>query len=416
MIGLIVLYSSLENTQSMADWKEKYFTDLNILPEITYIGMANHPNQIKSLTDNKLFTAFILLLATGGTEKLAESIIKRFERPVLLWSHPEKNSLAAALEVMGAYKNHYPLLMHYCENKEMSQEFLSFIRVAKLYRYLNNANIGFIGDPSEWLLISQNTQNVPFNMNFFRLETKELIQLVKKVSNEESEQMLSERFSSKIPGCISHTEVVNALKVFIALKKMIDKYQLEGLSLRCFDLLNEKYTACLGLSLLNDLGIPAGCEGDKHAITALMMAHSLTGRAGWMANPSSVSFEENSITFAHCSAPLSFLDPTIEFTFNTHMESKLSVAIEGSPEKREVTVFRLGADFDQLMAVKGSITESNTKNPNLCRTQAKVKLNGKLTTWLENACGNHQIIVYGDITKELKLFCRFQKIQFLEIK
>nr|HPM01714.1 hypothetical protein [Candidatus Cloacimonadota bacterium] len=113
MIGLIVLYSSLENTQSMADWKEKYFTDLNILPEITYIGMANHPNQIKSLTDNKLFTAFILLLASGGTEKLAESIIKRFERPVLLWSHPEKNSLAAALEVMGAYKNQYPLLMHY---------------------------------------------------------------------------------------------------------------------------------------------------------------------------------------------------------------------------------------------------------------------------------------------------------------
>jgi len=97
------------------------------------------------------------------------------------------------------------------------------------------------------------------------------------------------------------------------------------------------------------------------------------------------------------------------------MESNKSVAIEGYPEKREVTVFRFGGDFDQLVAVKGNIIESNTKNPKLCRTQAKVEISGSLKKWLDNSCGNHQVIVYGDISNELKLFCHFQKIKYQEI-
>jgi len=53
-------------------------------------------------------------------------------------------------------------------------------------------------------------------------------------------------------------------------------------------------------------------------------------------------------------------------------------------------------------------------NDNLCRTQAIIQINGDLNKWLDSSLGNHQIIVYGDITEKLKTFCRLTDIEVIE--
>jgi len=84
--------------------------------------------------------------------------------------------------------------------------------------------------------------------------------------------------------------IEDAGKVSSMLKKVIEDHKLDAITVECFSLVQEKnVTACLGLSFLNDLGIPAGCEGDICSIIGLMIAKELTGALPWMANIAGIS-------------------------------------------------------------------------------------------------------------------------------
>ena len=68
----------------------------------------------------------------------------------------------------------------------------------------------------------------------------------------------------------------------------MDRYDLIGVSVRCFDLLDTVCsTGCLGLSILNSLGVYGGCEGDMPALLSMAILGSLTGQDQFMCNPSS---------------------------------------------------------------------------------------------------------------------------------
>lgn len=81
-------------------------------------------------------------------------------------------------------------------------------------------------------------------------------------------------------------EVEKALQVYGALKRLIKKYNLQGVTVKCFDLLKLIYTTgCLALAILNAEGIPAACEGDQKSLISMIVLRTLTGQSGFMANP-----------------------------------------------------------------------------------------------------------------------------------
>ena len=49
-------------------------------------------------------------------------------------------------------------------------------------------------------------------------------------------------------------------------------------------------------------------------------------------------------------------------------------------------------------------------DPELCRTQVRVKLKGDVKEFIDKILGNHLILAYGDITDELLDFCKFKGI------
>ena len=56
--------------------------------------------------------------------------------------------------------------------------------------------------------------------------------------------------------------------------------------------------------MLNDEGILAGCEGDLQSIFTLLAAKALTGKVGFMANPSMINTRTNELILAHCTIGL----------------------------------------------------------------------------------------------------------------
>jgi L-fucose isomerase-like protein len=185
-------------------------------------------------------------------------------------------------------------------------------------------------------------------------------------------------------------------------KKVIADYSLDAVTVECFPMVQEKgVTACLSLSFLNDLGIPAGCEGDISSITGMMVARELYGEIPWMANLAGI--KGNKLLLAHCTAPVYMLSG---YNVTTHFETGKGTAVQGMFNWQGVTVFRFSNKLDRLFTAYGK-TAGDGYEENACRTQLWVELPEKDIRELKtDTLGNHHLVLPGDRLRKLIILSR----------
>ena len=199
-------------------------------------------------------------------------------------------------------------------------------------------------------------------------------------------------------------EMQKSLEIYGALKRICQKYQLAGVTVRCFDLLGPvKSTGCLALAILNAEGVYGGCEGDMPSLIAMTLIGKLTDQPVFMCNPSRILSQQKQIIFAHCTLPLTM--PSA-FRLMTHFESDLGVALAGHLREGDATVFKCSALMDRYFVQDGEIVE-NLNEKHLCRTQIRVSLPQGLDTLLREPIGNHHLIVLGHYASRVQEFFRF---------
>ncbi len=194
--------------------------------------------------------------------------------------------------------------------------------------------------------------------------------------------------------------------IYAFLMELIREQKLDALTLECFDMVNDHHvTACLSLALLNSKGFPSGCEGDLVSLAGIMLAKEVTGQIPWMANVASMN--DNSVLFAHCTAPLDLLE---DFTIDTHFETDKSAAIAGHVQPSEVTVFRMDEKLEKAFIAPGTILS----RPGLlcaCRTQTDIELHPEAIRQMKEApLGNHHLILPGNQVELLRTVCQVKNI------
>ena len=183
-----------------------------------------------------------------------------------------------------------------------------------------------------------------------------------------------------------------ALAIYDALKALVARYQLDGLTLRCFDLLTALHnTGCLALAMLNAEGITATCEGDIPAMLSMAVARALTGRSSFQVNLSRIDGDR--LLFAHCTVPL---DIVRDYCYDTHFESGIGVAIHGELPPGPVTLLKISPDFRRIFRREATLV-ANPYDDCLCRTQVVVEAPGAAAYFLQEPIGNHHIIVPGKL-------------------
>ncbi len=181
------------------------------------------------------------------------------------------------------------------------------------------------------------------------------------------------------------------------MKNICVEHNLNGLTIRCFALLNTICTtACLALSKLNSEGYTCSCEGDIPSLISMHVANNLFKQAGFMCNPSQLDVSNNKILLAHCAIPLAMCT---SYKFNTHFESNTGIGIKGELQEGDVTLFRINCKLDEVFISEGKIL-NNLSECDLCRTQVIVE-GDNLSKLLTHTLGNHLILVYGKHRKEL---------------
>lgn len=346
----------------------------------------------------------IILIATGGTERTVAEIIEGIRCPVMLWSIPHHNSLPSALEVYSKFK-HLPIKLFYSDiNIGSFEEVNRFIKICNSLKKLKNFRLGCIGCTSEWILTSNKRELEEFGVHIVEIDLGEFVDEIKRTCLSGDVFKVIEGFGIDV----SDEDLRISLKTYIALKNIISRYNLSAITVKCFDLLKHGITPCLGLSLVNDEGIVAGCEGDLQAVLTMIIVYLISERPCWMANLCRYDTDRNTITLAHCTIPTLMIEKSKSY-LKSHMESKMGVAIDGFLENRDVTLVRLG--YGKMVIASGRILKSGMRESYLCRTQVEVALRGDVEDLISNVLGNHHVLVYGDLKSELIDFCRFKGIE-----
>ncbi len=199
-------------------------------------------------------------------------------------------------------------------------------------RALQEARIGLVGTPSDWLVASSpeaSTIRAVWGPSIVPIEMEEVVQSLGAVDGAD----LASHVDALTAGAIevrepSTSDIRDVGRVYLALKYIVTKYQLDALTVRCFDLvLNQQTTGCFALAQLTDEGIIAGCEGDLVSTIGLLWARKLLGTTPWMANPAQLDPESNTLWLAHCTVPRTLVE---NYRLRSHFESGLGVGIQGT--------------------------------------------------------------------------------------
>ena len=395
-INLLPIYSFLHKKN------EKVINDdLLFIDEINNFLMDE---DLVILENAKTAIFDIVLIGSGGTEGLFLKKLKDLKEPIVLLSTSKNNSLPACLEIKTYLENHNKLCFLLSGNEEHIANMLKHIAtIINAYNSIINTNIGLIGGPSSWLIASPvdvKKIHANFKVNIIKIKVSELDTLIEETTKEMLD-LKDIAHGNELLNKYQDKEVVHqALVIYISLKKLVKKYNLKGLTIKCFDLLKKhKNTACLALALLNEEGITAGCEGDVPSLLTMYLLNTLTGRSSFMANPSKFNYEENSILLAHCTVPLNM---TSSYSLDTHFESGLGIGVRGEMPEGKISICKIAPDYslDNCVCLPATIKEC----PHLegyCRTQILVSLGEEgLLDILKASFGNHLIVSYGDVYQD----------------
>lgn len=364
IISVYTLTSELHDEQSVELLTQEFLASLDINFDLKGNDYSDFGSQPLCL----------IYVRTGGTEgifkKLLPSLLEKSQRPFYLLTSGQSNSLAASMEILSylQQRNLRGEILH-GSTDYVTARIEALFRVEEARRQLQGARLGIIGKSSDWLISS--------DADYKAVRERLGIELV----NIPMQELLDTIVSNDIYG---------------GLKTIIDRYQLKGFTLRCFDLLTSlKTTGCLALARLNAEGYVAGCEGDVPAMLSMMIIRTLTGLSGFQANPARINPETGELLFAHCTIPLNMVE---SYELDTHFESGIGVGVRGFMKAGPVTLFKVSGDFNRHFVAEGSLIK-NTTEPNLCRTQQVIRLADKrqATYFLTQPIGNHHIVVPGHI-------------------
>lgn len=327
----------------------------------------------------------LVYVVTGGTEGLFLEALPQIQGHVHILTSGKSNSLAASMEILSYLKQvgrSGEIIHGSAEYVAARIELLARVERGRK-RLAGGLRLGVIGEPSDWLIASHPDEKVlrgKLGVELVRVPMTDLI--------------------AKLEG-IPQDPMEGAVYIYKVLKGIVAEQNLQGLTLRCFDLLDTiRNTGCLALARLNAEGIPASCEGDIPALVTMAIGHALTGQCGFQANPSRIDPATGEYLFAHCTVPL---DMVSSYGYSTHFESGIGVAIRGVLPEGNATIFKVAGDLSRYFVTPAQLL-CNQAEEGLCRTQVVLRAEGVSDYFLKGPVGNHHVIFCGDYAEVFKEF------------
>ena len=403
-LNLITFASSLASRESIFTDHHELLEAIGQRYDVQYI----FPEDLTTQQPDE--GATMVLVGSGGVEEMVKEHIDRLPPYVVLIADGLKNSLAASLEILSwmRLEGRHGRVLHGPTDFIM-QGIDDYAQASHAVARLRAMRVGVIGKPSGWLIASNvdyKAMSERWGIEMVDVPLDEVVKGYETVTDDQV-QDITDQFLNRAFGILEPTrdEVVKAMRLYCAVRGIVERYSLNAFTLNCFDLIpTTRTTGCVALALLNQEGIPAGCEGDEQTLLTMLAVQAATGQMTFMANPSKIlDNAAHEMVMAHCTIAPAMTD---RYIVRNHYESLSGVAVEGIFDPMDMTVVKCGGKgMEQYFISKARLLQCTT-NPNMCRTQLHLRLEQPLDYFLEHSIGNHHVIVRGDHTARIETALR----------
>ena len=407
MRRFLVLRSSLQNHSFV---KREYDGLLNILAS-DFDAQFDFLDNLESLPSSSKYEDFII--STGGVENIFLDLLKRnlVGTNVTLIADGRFNSLAASMEILTYLNNNnIKAFIAYGSNEEISARLKEHPHVDFVNEQCGSAalslsgdKIAVFGEPSDWLIASNVDRDFlkqKFYIDFVDIPLDTLFRRFSLIDDNMVEFLAADFQAVTSIGETTERDLLDSLKIYLAINQICQENNCTCATVRCFSIIEKlKATGCLALALLNDEGIDAACEGDLQSLLSMILVRRVTGMPSFMANPSAMSKDNHTTTFAHCTVPTTMCR---RYGFRSHFESQCGLAVAGEFSPSEVyTIFKWGGEKLDRFFVEEAVSVVAPSNENLCRSQLTLNFYNP-EYMLNNPIGNHHIIVKGAFADKLR--------------
>ena len=407
MRRFLVLHSSLQNHSFV---KREYDGLLNILAS-DFDAQFDFLDNLESLPSSSKYEDFII--STGGVENIFLDLLKRnlVGTNVTLIADGRFNSLAASMEILTYLNNNnIKAFIAYGSNEEISARLKEHPHVDFVNEQCGSAalslsgdKIAVFGEPSDWLIASNVDRDFlkqKFYIDFVDIPLDTLFRRFSLIDDNMVEFLAADFQVVTSRGETTERDLLDSLKIYLAINQICQENNCTCATVRCFSIIEKlKATGCLALALLNDEGIDAACEGDLQSLLSMILVRRVTGMPSFMANPSAMSKDNHTTTFAHCTVPTTMCR---RYGFRSHFESQCGLAVAGEFSPSEVyTIFKWGGEKLDRFFVEEAVSVVAPSNENLCRSQLTLNFYNP-EYMLNNPIGNHHIILKGAFADKLR--------------
>ena len=409
---------------------EELSCDFTITPVVK--GREDALRVAALIRQSKFDFILALLLSWIEAPNFIATLQEFFNFPLLLWTHttwweegeqltlgavPAAGVIRETLEEMGV-RFEFVWGMPDRDSDSLKEKISRFVRVACAIERLKRARVGLFG------YFSMGMYTGGFDhIKVRRILGPEVVHLgqeyvvkeFQRVDSKKARDLMKEVLRKwTIAKDVDKNSLLKAIRIYLGLKKLIQKHDLNALTLKCqYELSREwGFAPCLPLSMLAD-EVTASCEGDVPLVISQLILNLLSGKVTGYGDVHDI-MPDNSILLAACGfAPLSFAEVRPQIKKHTALYEGLLVSFPYREGK--VTLCRLAPGNT---GYKMHIATGKTQTPPHFHevgcapyALAKVKLDGSVEDFFQNLMSQHYAICYGDFKMELLSLCKFLHIK-----
>ena len=285
-------------------------------------------------------------------------------------------------------------------------------------RKIREAKIGLVGYASMGMytaMFDPFSLRKVFGVDVVHIDTSEVFKEMSGVKAAEASSVAdSWRKKYFIESDVSEEDLVNAAKIYIALRNLVEKYKLSSITVKCqYEFSKDLgFVPCVPLSVLADEGVVSSCEGDVPLTLTMLMLHYLTNQPIYYGDL--VDIRGNKVYLSSCGfAPLTLsAEKTMGIGRHKYFFKGLRSGIV--LKKGEVTLARIGlvAGEYRLHVALGEVVETELRQGLF--PAAEVELKGDVEAFIENVMSQHYALAYGDLRKYLKILARILELKYIE--
>jgi hypothetical protein len=215
----------------------------------------------------------------------------------------------------------------------------------------------------------------------------------------------------------SRDEITRSVRLALAFERLLADEQATVITVDCYGSMYRKLPAfpCVGNVRLNNMGLGGICESDLACALTHVLLQGLSGRPGFVSDPT-MDESVRGIILAHCLGTLKMDGPdgpSAPYKLRTIMERQEGCVPQVKMRiGQKVTQLRF-VGVDSIRHFTGRIIDVPDTDRG-CRTKITVEIDGDpQKLWQNWSDGLHRQTVYGDISADLKRFCRFKGVNLI---